>query len=349
MSLPFVLVHPADDYACGRYRLRYPAEGIARAGIANPIISYEFLPLDQLAGLAPDVIVVQRVLERDQLRYLARLRRELDAYVVMDLDDLITDIPRENKLGRKFHEDTASRLREACSLVDRLIVSTPFLAQAYGDWAPETVICRNALPSNIWSFPPRPPRAFGRRPRVGWAGSSGHLGDLKVLYPVVRALADRVDWVFMGDIPGALAKYSAEVHPRVPIDDYPRALYNLDLDLAVAPLVACDYNAAKSHLRLLELGACSFPVVCSDVEAFSGVPMPGVFRVPNDSHAWIETISDLLEYPDNLSDWGSLLRAHIEVHWVVDARVGEWASAWCLGPDVPSLATLRRSCSSPTL
>ncbi|WP_215851589.1 glycosyltransferase family protein [Acidithiobacillus caldus] len=337
MSLPFVLVHPADDYACGRYRLRYPAEAIARAGIANPLISYDFLPLDQVAGLAPDVIVVQRVLERDQLRYLARLRRELDAYVVMDLDDLLTDIPRENKLGRKFHEDTASRLREACSLVDRLIVSTPFLAQVYGDWAPEVVVCRNALPSNVWSFPPRCSPALDRRPRVGWAGSSGHLGDLKVLYPVVRALADQVDWVFMGDIPGALAKYSAEVHPRVPIDDYPRALYNLRLDLAVAPLADCDYNAAKSHLRLLELGVCGYPVVCSDVQAFSDVPMPGVHRVPNDPDAWIEIIEGWIEYPMNLWEWGSALRAFIESHWFIDGRVGEWVSAWCLGPDLPAL------------
>ncbi|MBU2790750.1 MAG: glycosyltransferase [Acidithiobacillus caldus] len=337
MSVPFVLVHPADDYACGRYRLRYPAEAIARAGIANPLISYDFLPLDQLAGLAPDLIVVQRVLERDQLRYLARLRRELDAYVVMDLDDLLTDIPRENKLGRKFHEDTASRLREACSLVDRLIVSTPFLAQAYGDWAPEVVVCRNALPGNVWTFPKRCYSALNRRPRVGWAGSSGHLGDLKVLYPVVRALADQVDWVFMGDIPGALAKYSAEVHPRVPIDDYPRALYNLELDLAVAPLVDCDYNSAKSHLRLLELGVCGYPVVCSDVEAFSDVPMPGVRLVPNEPDAWIQAIEDCIEHPANLSEWGSELLAFIESHWLLDGRVGEWASAWCLGPDLPAL------------
>jgi len=325
MSLPFVLVHPADDYACGRYRLRYPAEGIARAGIANPLISYDFFPFDKLRGLAPDVIVVQRVLEREQLHYLARVRREVEAFLVMDLDDLLTSIPRSNKLGRYFHDDTAQRLREACGLVDRLVVSTPFLAQAYGDWAPEVVVCRNALPSNVWSFPPRPFRPFGRRPRVGWAGSSGHLGDLKVLYPVVRALADRVDWVFMGDIPGALAKYSAEVHPRVPIDDYPRALYDLDLDLAVAPLVDCDYNSAKSHLRLLELGVCGYPAVCSDVEAFSDVPMPGVFRLPNDPDVWVQTINELIEYPENLSDWGSLLRAHIEVHWFLDARVVRWS------------------------
>ena len=50
----------------------------------------------------------------------------------------------------------------------------------------------------------------------------------------------------------------------VPIERYPRALAALDLDLALAPVEQNLFNECKSNLRLLEYGACGFPVVCSD-------------------------------------------------------------------------------------
>ncbi len=327
--LPFVLVHPADRYACGNYRVRWPLDALVRAGIAQGVESPYLLDADTLADLAPDVVVFQRVLELEQLAMMRLYRRLLPrAFFVFELDDLITDIPGDNRFSGLFYRQTLERLQAGIGLCDRLVVSTPALADAYGSFAPDVVVCPNALPDVPWaSLGGR--RCVGPRPRVGWAGSAGHLGDLKVLYPVVKATAARVDWVFLGAVPNVLQRNAVECFAQVPIDQYPSKLSSLDLDLAVAPLQVHPYNNAKSCLRLLELGACGYPVICSvGVGAFD-YDLP-VVRVENRADAWIHAILSAVDEGDALPRNGDALRDVIRSGWLLDGRASAWASAWGL-------------------
>lgn len=321
--LPFVLATPADDYACGRYRVRDPFTALFNAGLVDGVVFPYFLDDQLFRDLAPDVLVVQRVLEHDQIAVLERYRRLGSARIVFDLDDLLTIPPRDNKCTRRFHDDVAVRLDRAMSLCDRLVFSTDYLAShfVHGD----KVVCHNSLPDSPWAGL-RVSRRLSAKPRVGWAGSAGHLGDLKLLYKVVPALSDLVDWVFMGQIPQVIARHCAEVHPLVPIDQYPQRLADLGLDLAVAPLQSHPYNDAKSHLRLLELGACGYPVICSDVQAFA-VQLP-VHRCSDDPSDWIEAVRGAIADRDALSAWGDRMRADVLAHWLLSDRVGHWFDAW---------------------
>ncbi|MBN0063488.1 hypothetical protein JTL66_35335, partial [Pseudomonas aeruginosa] len=105
---------------------------------------------------------------------------------------------------------------------------------------------------------------------------------------VVRELADEVDWVFFGMCPPSIRPFVREVHAGVPIERYPRALAALDLDLALAPVEQNLFNECKSNLRLLEYGACGFPVVCSDVRCYQD-DLP-VTRVKNRFRDWVDAI-----------------------------------------------------------
>ena len=327
--LPFVLVHPADQYGCGNYRVRWPFDLLLRSGLAQGVESSYLLDAGTLADLAPDVVVFQRVLELDQLARMKWYRRVLPrAFFVFELDDLITDIPGDNRFSGLFYRQTLDRLKEGISLCDRLVVSTSALAEAYGSFAPEVVVSTNALPNVPWaSLSGR--RRPGGRPRVGWAGSAGHLGDLKILYPVVKATADLVDWVFLGAVPNVLQRNAVECYPQVPMDQYPAKLASLDLDLAVAPLQVHPYNDAKSNLRLLELGACGYPVICSAGVGAFDYDLP-VTRVENRADAWIHAIAEASAEIDALAGQGAALRRAIHADWLLDGRASAWASAWGL-------------------
>ncbi len=332
-SLPFILTHPADQYGCGNYRVRWPLDVLVRRGIAQGVESPYLLDAGTLADIAPDVVVFQRLIELDQIARLKQYRKETDAFFVFELDDLITNIPGANRFAGLFSRQTMDRLQAAIGLCDRLVVSTPALAEAYRQFAPEVVVCSNALPNSPWAFLSGV-RRHGDRPRVGWAGSTGHLGDLKILYPVVKATAHLVDWVFLGALPNVLRRPSVEVHQQVPIEDYPAKLASLDLDLAVAPLEVHPYNDAKSNLRLLELGAMGYPVICSaGVGAFDG-DLP-VTRVDNRPDAWIDVIVAAVADRDALARQGDALRQVIHDLWLMDGRADLWASAW--GVPVTSL------------
>jgi hypothetical protein len=326
MNKPFILAHPADHYGCGLYRVIWPLQELVSAGVVDGMISDCFLSDRDLLDLSPDVVIFQRVLEPAQIATIRRYRRLLPrARLVFEIDDLITDIPKDNRYSSLFYRQTADRLKEGIGLCDVLTVTTPALAAAFGSWCSSVVVVPNSLPSDPWLSLRSVPRG-GARPRVGWAGSAGHLGDLKILYPVVKATYRVFDWVFMGWIPNVLQRYAAEVHSAVPIADYPYQLASLGLDLAVAPLEVHRYNDAKSNLRLLEFGAVGWPIVCSaGVQAFD-VDLPSVRRVSNDPESWIEA---LLHFDfDSSVEEGARLRQSIHRDWLLSGRLASWLSAW---------------------
>jgi hypothetical protein len=111
--------------------------------------------------------------------------------------------------------------------------------------------------------------------------------------------------------------------------EYPAKLASLDLDLAVAPLEIHPYNDAKSHLRLLELGAMGYPVICSAGVGAFDYDLP-VTRVENRPDAWIDAIVAAVSDRDALARQGDALRQAIHDHWLMDGRAAEWVAAWGL-------------------
>lgn len=329
-SKPFVLAHPADHYACGNYRVLDPLHALIDAGLIEGLAVDFFLDDETLLSLRPDVVVFQRVLEREQIAAMRRYRELLPrAIFVMEIDDLISEVPDTNRFRKGFHNDALDRFRSASGLCDRLVTSTEFLRSQYGHFATESVVCLNALPDNPWSDLPvsQSQQLHNNKLRVGWAGSAGHLGDLKLLIPVVQQTRHFVDWVFLGAVPEALRKLAAEYHPAVPIVDYPHKLASLGLDLAVAPLEVSRYNHAKSALRILELGACGYPVLCSDrVEAFN-IDLP-VYRAENEPQAWIERIIAFDQFRALLPATGRDLRSQIQDKYLLSKRLNYWLDTW---------------------
>ena len=148
-----------------------------------------------------------------------------------------------------------------------------------------------------------------------------------MIVDVIKALADEVDWVFMGMCPDRLRPYVREFHPGVRIDLYPAALARLNLDLAVAPLQDNLFNSCKSNLRLLEYGMCGYAVVCSDSIAYRG-DLP-VTRVRNRFRDWVDAIRMHINDLDATERAGDVLRDRVRQDWMLD-EIGreQWRSAW---------------------
>jgi hypothetical protein len=332
-QLPRVLAHPADRGGCGHYRVIQPVTALAAAGRIDGRVAMSHLWPAELERLAPDIVVFQRQLRADQLRAMQRACRLTRARTVFELDDLPGAQPAKSLYRLQMDKDVDARLREALASVERVVVSTPALADALRALAGAGVaddirVVRNRLPPAWWGGL-RSRRRDGRKPRVGWAGGAGHTGDLLLLAEVVPALAADVDWVFFGMCPESMLAHAAQFVPGVErIEDYPAALATLDLDLALAPLEDNPFNRCKSNLKLLEYGACGVPVVCSDVGPYRDDPLP-VTRVRNHPEAWREAIRSHLAEPEASARQGEALREAVLRDWMLDdAALGEWMAAW---------------------
>lgn len=323
--VPRIYAQPADTTGCGEMRILTPLRALTRSTLVQGAAGTRFLGPWDLAALAPDTLVTQRIFSDLGLEWLQSYRRHAKSLIVYELDDLLTRIPRENDNAREFPADIEARLARAIRLCDRLVVSTEPLAAAFGRYAQETVVAPNLLDNAVWGAV-QAKRREGARPRVGWAGSNSHGGDLNLIEDVVKALAAEVDWIFLGYCPNRLKPYVREFHPPVAVKDYPEALASLGLDVAIAPLAANAFNEAKSNLKLLEYGALGYAVVCSNLLPYQG-RLP-VVRVANTTQQWVAAIRRLVADGAEREALGRALQAEVRRDWMIDARLQDWLAAW---------------------
>src|SRR5579875_68221 len=322
---PRVVAHPADRDACGEYRVIAPSRVLFGAGVLHVAETMRLMMPPEYARIAPDTIVFQRQVEDHQVEKIEEIKRLSPAFRVFELDDLLTNLPLKSIHRPNIPRDVAQRLRRAVSLCDRMVVSTEPLAKAYGGLCDQVVVLPNRLERARWQGLRMKPRDEGR-PRVGWAGALGHLGDLEMIASVVEETAKEGDWVFFGMCPEPLRRHVKEFHDWVPIPDYPAKLASLDLDLGIAPLEFNPFNEAKSNLRLLEYGVLAVPVICTDILPYQG-DLP-VRRVKNRHRDWVKAIREMAADREACRREGEALRQAVLADWMIDQHLDDWRKAW---------------------
>lgn len=323
---PVVLAHPADPWGCGHYRVIQPFSALKNEGLIDGTLSMGLLQVTDLERYDPDVIVLQRQIGDDRMEAMRRIKKFSRAFTLYELDDYLPNLPLKSVHRSQMPRDILKSLRRGLEFVDRFVVSTQPLAEAFAGLHGDIRVIENRLPVTWWKgLESR--RRRGRKPRVGWAGGVSHTGDLELIVDVVRELAVEVEWVFMGMCPDAIRPYVSEIHSGVDIESYPAALAALDLDLALAPVEQNLFNECKSNLRLLEYGACGFPVICSDLQCYRG-DLP-VTRVKNRFRDWVDAIRMHINDLDAAAEAGDRLREAVYQDWMLEGHnLANWRMAW---------------------
>lgn len=328
---PKIFSLPQDYFGCGNYRVWRPLNALSDASIAEICIGprqdiYRGLPaiptITEIIRMDPDVILMQLTMSDIHIIAVEQYKRNSDAFMIADLDDLKTDLPDKNCNKRFVTKDVRARLRKYLSYFDRLTVSTLPLAESYKHLIDEIVVVPNRLDKTLWGGLTSKRRTSGK-PRVGWAGAQQHQGDLEIIIDVVKQTANEIDWIFMGMCLDELTPYVKEAHDfEVAFTDYPAKMASLNLDLAVAPLEIHPFNEAKSNLRLLEYGMLGWPVVCTDIFPYQNAP---VKRVNNTTSEWLNAIRERIYDLDSTAREGDALRAWVLQHWILQDHIDDWA------------------------
>ncbi len=341
---PHLLGVPLPE-GSGDYRIVAPFQALTRAGLAQchaiPAISPRRVRLPTLIELErinPDTLVLHAPLSDLHLELLRQTKRFSKTRRIFTMDDLVT----YRAAGHEIYPNVASRLRQALTLCDRLIVTTEPLAALCRGMISDIVVLPNYLEAALWeSLTPLagvvplagaaplagalPLTRQGQKPRVGWAGAQQHHADLEWLADLIEATADEIEWVFFGMCPDRIKPHAKEVHEWVrPFEAYAKKLAGLNLDLAIAPLAATPFNEAKSNLRLLEYGVLGIPVVCTDITPYRDAP---VKRVENTPRAWIEAIRERINDLDATVKEGAALKHWVTSNYMLEDHLDEWIKA----------------------
>ncbi|WP_278800154.1 glycosyltransferase [Marinobacter nauticus] len=327
LGLSTILAHPADPWGCGHYRIMQPLLAMKEEAVAGGMADFDWLNIAEMARLDPDVLVYQRQITDQAVEHMQSARRILKKPTVFELDDYLPNLPIKSAYRENMPKDILKSLRRSLKHVDRFVVSTYPLAEAFSGLHPDIQVVENRLPVAWWGDL-ESLRRQSEKPRVGWAGGMGHTGDLELVEAVVQELADEVEWVFFGMCPDKLRPFVAEVHEGIEISRYPRKLASLNLDLAIAPLEDNLFNRCKSNLRLLEYGACGYPVVCSDVEPYRAHGLP-VTLVKNRFKDWVDAIRMHLSDMKATARAGDKLKQSVREKWMLSGdNLTLWLNAW---------------------
>ncbi|MCG8708919.1 glycosyltransferase [Brenneria sp. 4F2] len=323
---PVVMGCFADRQGCGHYRIMEPFASLKDARLIDGKLFNTYLPLPVMSRYAPDVVIFQRQISPVFHDWIDRLNRFTNTFKIYELDDYLPNAPLKNIHRAKVPKDVLRQMRKSLGFMDRFVVSTQPLAEVFSGLHADIRVVENKLPLRWWGNV-QGLRRQGTKPRVGWGGGSSHTGDLELIADIVQALSDEVEWVFFGMCPEKLRPYVHEFHPGVAIDDYPAKLASLNLDLALAPLEENLFNRCKSNLRLLEYGACGFPVICTDIEPYQ-CDLP-VTRVRNRYKDWMDAIRAHLADLDAAARMGDALQAAIQRDWMLNGdNLQLWRKAW---------------------
>lgn len=326
-TLPSILGLPINSTAVGHYRVSQPFTELESAGRVVGRLAFEMPSVVELERMSPDVIIFQGRYSEGSVNQLAHIKKYSSALRIFELDDYVVSAPKKNLHARNKPANTEELLRRGVGLCDRLVVTTQPLAEALSGMHHDVRVVPNMLAQDLWSGL-RSQRDTSSKPRVGWGGGTSHTGDLEVIAEVVRELADEVEWVFFGMCPDQLRPYIHEFHPAVGLQDYPAKLASLNLDLALAPLEFHIFNDCKSNLRLLEYGACGYPVICTDTEAYRGyLPCTRVYS--NSTQEWLEAIRMHLSDPVASYRMGDELREAVLRDFMLrNDNLQHWVWGW---------------------
>ena len=239
-----------------------------------------------------DVILTNTIIDDDEILKIMDLRKWSGAKWVVDIDDNLYAASNDNP-GQGVRKARAN-IERCFKMVDGVIVSVPALKELYSKFNDNIYVNPNGIDFSWFKAKPKKHKGI----RIGWRGAYGHKADLELVKPAIKKLKEKYDVTFVTF--GAEHDYYDEHHKWVPFihnpDEpkqlsYTEKLADMNLDIAVVPLVDSAYNRCKSNLAILEFSALKVPVVASPTENQKNMPI-GYAKT---NFEWYEELEKLIK------------------------------------------------------
>lgn len=288
-----------DLGGCSFWRMVMPELHINYAKLGNVIGLNKLIP-DPNFYNGVKTVRLQRQATREHLAFMTHLRKIADRNgmkLIYEIDDVVLakDIPEFNVAKDAYsvdgvYESIVSMIR----MCDIMTVSCEYLKDYFKrNLGHNDIRVIPNMASKMWFDGLYNPTKIcnsldqhKKRPRILYAGSGNHFNIKRkagifddfshVIDNVIKTRKD-FKWVLMGGYPIELKSYidsgEVEYHPWELIPNFPKKIYDLDVNAVIAPLMDCEFNRSKSNIKYLESGYLGIPGVFQDIVTYKDAPI----------------------------------------------------------------------------
>lgn len=243
-----------------------------------------------------DVMIFQKIQNKEALVILDGYKKTHPRVrQIMEIDDSIGDLaPAHDHRFSLAHSIAAEHAARA----DAIVCSTKFLAESvkpYIEKDTKVHIAPNCINDDEWKIE-RKERPKREGIRIGYVGGSAHDEDIYICYKALLKFLDKnKDATFVMRYGGYRPEYLEE-HPQIDFKQiawhpstYPQNIYDLDIDVALAPLRDVNFNRCKSAIKWLEWASIDVPVIASNMESYKDIE--GIVLTGNTSEEWYAALN----------------------------------------------------------
>lgn len=342
-----VYVYPADQTGCGYYRLIWPAQSLAAAGVDVTVVTDKKSPymfqakmvgrdkmVDVLLPPGADVVVLQRPTHKFLCQAIPIMRRKGVA-VVIDMDDDLSAIDANNPAFTIMHprqggEHSWQNVQAACEAATLVTVSAPSLLDVYARRTAGDVLF-NYVPRTFTEYRPAESMPF-----VGWAGAIvSHPNDLQQLGPTIsRVLRDFGAFRLVGPgdrletVIGSTLAEKIDVTGKIDFLEWHRGLAD-HIGIGVAPTANTRFNRAKSWLKPLEYAAVGVVPVSSMRDEYVRLEREyGIGLIAKSPKDWYRHVKQLVTNDGLRRELSASWRTVVIEHLTIERNAYRWLDAW---------------------
>ena len=364
LNLPRFVNYYADYSGCGHWRMIWPEQVMNAHGKAMVHGTTVMNPDPRYYGNVLSVRV-QRQATPQQLEFIKHLRKistQNNMRLIYEIDDIcfVEDIPDYNKYKTAFTDPSIRKSsQEIMSLCDEITVTCPFMRDYYRDKTgnKNVTVIPNFMPK-FWmghfydlSRSMESYDKHKKKPRILYAGSGAHFDvenrvkqndDFYHVNSVIAKTVDKYQWVFLGAYPLPLQHLirsgKIEFHPWARLYEYGQSLYNLNVNMLVAPLQDNIFNRSKSDLKYIESCALGLPIACQDMCTYENAPIK--FKTGDEM---IQQIDNTLKDHKYYKATCKKARQYAETRWLeTDSNIDCYTELYQYGVESNKRVNLKR-------
>jgi len=340
-ELPRFLNYYADYSGCGHWRMIWP-EQVLNAHNKAVVHGTTVMNVDPRYYIQAKGVRIQRQATPQQLefvKFLRQLANQNNFRLIYEIDDICfaEDIPDYNKYKTAFTDPVIRKsAQEMMAMCDEITVTCPFMRDYYREKTGNNnvTVIPNFMPKfwlDRFYDANRTMESYDRnknKPRILYAGSGAHFDveqrvkfkdDFYHVNDIIRKTVDKYQWVFLGAHPlpiiDLVRSGKVEFHPWKKLYEYGQGLYDLNVNMLVAPLQDNIFNRSKSDLKYIEASALGLPIACQDMCTYENAPIK--FKTGDEMVDQIDrTLQDRKRYKAICKK----ARQYAETRWLEDDR-----------------------------